>query len=117
MIVPHLGGVMPIYLERMNNQLAHALEDTGLRPGDVARLLYYDSVSHSSEVALHAACRSLGPDRLLLGSDYPALEYFEPYPRSTNYIRQSGPPPADIGAILAGNASNLFPPQTSSRRR
>jgi aminocarboxymuconate-semialdehyde decarboxylase len=108
MIVPHLGGVMPLYLERMNNQLGRAMPDAAMRPADVARLLYYDTVSHSSTVALHAACRSLGADRLLLGSDYPALEYFERYPQSVEYVRQSGLGAVDVDAILGGNAASLF---------
>jgi predicted TIM-barrel fold metal-dependent hydrolase len=109
MIVPHLGGILPLYLERMDNQLAHLIHDTDMRPREIAKLLYYDTVSHSSTVSLRAATESLGASRLLTGSDYPALEYFDGYQKSINYVREADLPPQHVDAILHTNAARLFP--------
>lgn len=108
MIVPHLGGVLPIYTERMNNQMSRTLPDLPMRPADIARKMWYDTVSHSSPSALRSACESLGADRLVTGSDYPFLEHFGGYADSINYVSSAGLSPEDAHAILHENAARLL---------
>ena len=68
-VVPHLGGVAPYLLQRLEDQCS---------PGSAARPLvdyfrerfYYDTCSFHPP-ALECARQSVGIERLLLGSDYP----------------------------------------------
>lgn len=107
-IVPHLGGTLPFLLARVDSLWSPAAEDT-LRaaPSILARRLWYDTVSHGSAPALRCACDVLGAGRLLLGSDYPYLQW-EKYQRAVTYIEDSGLPPAEAEAILDRNAVQLL---------
>jgi aminocarboxymuconate-semialdehyde decarboxylase len=107
-IVPHLGGALPIYLNRMDNQVAARFPGLPERPSETARRLWYDTVSHSSAVGLRSAWESFGVDRLVTGSDFPALEPFDGYKASIDYIRHCGLPDADVEQILHVNAPGLF---------
>jgi len=102
-VVPHLGGMIPMHLARLDNQGAqnHDLPE----PHSVtARRLYYDTVSHGSQAALLCAWKAFGADHLVAGSDYPVLMTFESYKRTFDYIRESDLPPEDIDKILNHNA-------------
>jgi aminocarboxymuconate-semialdehyde decarboxylase len=107
-VIPHLGGMLPIYMDRMDNQLGRALPDLPERPSDTARRLWYDTLVHGSGVALRSACESFGVDRLLTGSDYPAMQFFGGYKPSFDYIRHSGLADREVEQILHVNAPKLF---------
>jgi aminocarboxymuconate-semialdehyde decarboxylase len=108
MIIPHLGGVLPIFLQRMDNQMGLLFPELLERPSDTARRLWYDTVSHGSVPALRSAWESLGVDRLVPGSDYPVTEYHDGYKANIDYIRNAGLPEADVEQILHLNAPRLF---------
>ena len=107
-IVPHLGGMLPMLLERLDNQLPKVHPHLPEPPSITARRFWYDTVSHGSRTALRCAFEALGGQRLLPGSDYPLLLLHEPYERAFTYIEGSGIPPPDISKILHTNAQRLF---------
>jgi predicted TIM-barrel fold metal-dependent hydrolase len=120
-IISHLGGMVPVNLQRMDHQFpgspllgatpagqqaaAAALAEA---PSATARRLYYDTVGHGSHAALLAAWKSFGADRLVPGSDYPVLLASEPYGETFRYIRDAGLPDADVEKIVNQNAPALF---------
>jgi predicted TIM-barrel fold metal-dependent hydrolase len=106
-IVPHLGGTLPFLLARVDSLWTPGGSSTIQEaPSTLARRLWYDTVSHGSGAALRCACDVLGAGRLVLGSDYPYLQW-EKYQRAVTYIQDSGLPPADAEAILNRNAAAL----------
>jgi aminocarboxymuconate-semialdehyde decarboxylase len=107
-IVPHLGGVLPIYLNRMDNQVRARFPDLPERPSQTVRRLWYDTVSHGSAVGLRSAWEAFGVDRIVTGSDFPALQPFDGYVASIDYVRHCGLPEGDVEQILHVNAPRLF---------
>jgi 6-methylsalicylate decarboxylase len=107
-IVPHLGGMLPMLLERLDNQLPKVHADLAEPPSVTARRIWYDTVSHGSQAALRCACDAFGGERLLPGSDYPFLLLHEPYERAFTYVEASDLPPPDVTRILHTNAQRLF---------
>jgi predicted TIM-barrel fold metal-dependent hydrolase len=107
-IVPHLGGGIPMLLNRMDNQVAALNRELPEKPGLTARRFWYDTVSHGSHAALRCACEAFGPDRLVTGSDYPVLLAFESYDKTFSYIREAGLDDAAVEQILHRNARALF---------
>jgi 6-methylsalicylate decarboxylase len=115
-IVPHLGGPIPMLLQRLDNQMAQAHRDLPEPPSVTARRFYYDTVSHGSAAAIQCGWRAFGADHLVTGSDYPVLLDFEPYTRTFTYLRESDLPTDVVDQILNRTASDLFgallpPPQ------
>ncbi len=108
LIVPHLGGLLPLLLDRLDNQLPKAHPDLNELPSVSARRFYYDSVSHGSRAALRCACETLGSERLLPGSDYPFLLLHQSYGRAFTYVEACELPSVDAVRILHRNAQELF---------
>ncbi|MFJ8025725.1 amidohydrolase family protein [Streptomyces sp. NPDC096311] len=103
----HLGGALPVLLERWDH-LAHVeAPDAPVPPSQAARQMWYDTVAHGSQAALHAAVQAVGADRLVLGSDFP-YQAGEHYLDSVSYIERSGLAAQDTDRILAGNAEALL---------
>jgi 6-methylsalicylate decarboxylase len=107
-IVPHLGGALPMLLNRLDNQLALSAPGLPEKPGVTARRFYYDTVAHGSHAALRCAVEAFGYDRLLSGSDYPVLLPFESYADTIGYVRGAGLPEAAVQNILSTNAARVF---------
>jgi predicted TIM-barrel fold metal-dependent hydrolase len=107
-IVPHLGGILPMLLERLDNQLPKVHPDLREAPSITARRFWYDTVSHGSSAALRCACDALGSERLLPGSDYPFLLFHQPYKHAFTYIESASIPRLDAEHILHSNARSLF---------
>lgn len=107
-IVPHLGGLMPMLLHRLDNQLPEAYSDLLELPSVSAHRFWYDTVSHGSTMALTCARDAFGASRLVAGSDYPVLLPFEGYPRTFEYISGSGLQPDEAAKILCENALNVM---------
>ena len=106
-VIPHLGGGLAGMLDRLDNQLPLVIPGLAARPSEMARLFWYDSISHGSKAALRAAVEAFGASRLLPGSDFPVLLAFEPYAATFGYIRKTLAP-ADAEHILYRNADRLF---------
>ncbi|MUM19362.1 amidohydrolase [Mycobacterium sp. CBMA271] len=103
----HLGGALPMVLERVNRQVTeweatHCPE----APKDAARRIWYDTVGHDHTPALQAAVASLGADRLVYGSDFP-YQGGARYVSSATYIRE-GLSAEDALLILDRNGAELL---------
>ena len=107
-VIPHVGGIIPMLLERLDNQAPSQHPDLPERPSVTARRFYYDTVSHGSQAALLCAWKAFGADHLVAGSDYPVLLAFETYRQTFHYIRESGLPAEDVDKILNHNAQILL---------
>lgn len=107
-LIPHLGGNLPLYLERMDNQIGRAFGPLPELPSETVRRLWFDTAVHGSVPALVAACASLGSDRLVPGSDYPAMEHFERYSRSFDWISTDVLTARQVEQIRVHNPSDLF---------
>ena len=103
-VVPHLGGLIPMQLQRLDNQVPSQYPDLPERPSVTARRFYYDTVGHGSPAALLCAWKAFGADHLVAGSDYPVLLPFETYRQTFHYIREVGLPEADADKILHHNS-------------
>ena len=103
-IIPHLGGPIPMLLERLDNQFSMQQFDLPEPPSVTARRFYYDTVGHGSHAALTCAWRAFGADHILPGSDFPVLLAFESYERTFAWIREVDLPPADIIQMLEETA-------------
>jgi len=103
-VVPHLGGMISMQLNRLDNQAPRNYPDLPERPSVTARRFYYDTVGHGSHAALLCAWKGFGADRLVAGSDYPVLMAFETYKQTFHYVRECGLPEKDVDLILSHNA-------------
>jgi 6-methylsalicylate decarboxylase len=85
----HLGGALPMLLQRADDQYRWEAPDTPERPSTAARRMWYDTVGHGHVPALRCAIDSLGADRLLLGTDFP-YENQDTFVRAVHYINDPG---------------------------
>jgi 6-methylsalicylate decarboxylase len=107
-IIPHLGGSIPMLLNRLDNQISAANPDLREKPSVTASRFWYDTVSHGSYAALRCACEVFGAEHLVTGSDYPVLLAFESYAKTFCYIREAGLNEAAVEQILHHNARALL---------
>jgi predicted TIM-barrel fold metal-dependent hydrolase len=107
-IVPHLGGLIPMLLHRMDNQLSALYRDLPEKPSVTAKRFWYDTVGHGSSIALRCACDAFGANHLVTGSDYPVLLPFETYAQTFSYIGDVGLPTDAAEQILHRTAAELF---------
>src|ERR1700704_1099070 len=107
-VVPHLGGIIPMLLQRLDNQAPRQYPDLPGPPSVTPRRFYYDTVGHGSQAALLCAWKAFGADHLVAGSDYPVLMAFEPYRQNFHYIRESALPAGDVDKILHHNAQIIL---------
>jgi predicted TIM-barrel fold metal-dependent hydrolase len=107
-VIPHLGGPIPMLLERLDNQFSMRQYDLSEPPSVTARRFYYDTVAHGSQAALLCAWKAFGADHLLPGSDFPVLLSFETYERTFAWIRDADIPRADIEQILQRTAPSVL---------
>ncbi len=109
-IVPHMGGTIPFLMARID-------EATGrvARSADVAielpvsrhlRRLYYDTSNRNPE-ALRCAVATLGPEALVLGTDYP-YSLDEQLRKNVTYVDETVANPEITEGILGGTASALL---------
>jgi 6-methylsalicylate decarboxylase len=103
-VIPHLGGIIPMQLQRLDNQAPRQHPDLPERPSVTARRFYYDTVGHGSHAALLCAWKAFGAERLVAGSDYPVLMAFETYRQTFHYVRECGLPEKDADLILEHNS-------------
>lgn len=92
-IVPHLGGTLPFIYGRVRRHIAAAEQkwaDEGLVPADdtftgLSRLWWDTATRHVP--ALTCAVETLGPDRLVFGTDYPYTKTRAEYASRLAHIR------------------------------
>src|SRR5438874_9194056 len=107
-VIPHLGGLIPMQLQRLDNQVPRNYPDLPERPSVTARRFYYDTVGHGSPAALLCAWKAFGADQIVAGSDYPVLMAFETYRQTFHYVRECGLPTEDADKILNHNAQRVL---------
>jgi predicted TIM-barrel fold metal-dependent hydrolase len=107
-VVPHFGGLIPMQLNRLDNQMPAQHPDLPEKPSVTARRLYYDTVGHGSQAALSCAYKAFGAEHLVTGSDYPFLMDYESYTRTFAYITESDLPAADIDLIMNRSAATIL---------
>ena len=105
-IVPHLGGMLPLILERLDAHAHIFMPPDSERPSVTLRRLWYDTVGHGSIAALRCACAGFGAEHLVLGSDYP-YQLHEQYKRAVTYA-QDALSKDDADRILDRNAAELL---------
>jgi len=103
----HLGGALPMLLQRMDNQLPWEAPETPEKASAAARRMWYDTVGYGHPPALRCAVDSFGADRLVLGTDFP-YETGAVFERAVSYITTSGLAPGDADRVLSVNAEALF---------
>ena len=107
-VIPHFGGLIPMQLNRLDNQLTAQHPNLPEKPSVTARRLYYDTVGHGSQAALTCAYKAFGTEHLVTGSDYPFLMDYESYARTFAYITESDLPASDIDHILHRSAATIL---------
>jgi 6-methylsalicylate decarboxylase len=103
----HLGGALPMLLQRADDQYSWEAPDTPEPPSVAARRMWYDTVGHGWVPALRCAIDSFGADRLLLGTDFP-YEDGDVFVRAVDYIDDPQVDASAARAILDQNASALL---------
>ncbi len=103
----HLGGALPMLLQRADDQYKWEYPQTPERPSAAARRMWYDTVGHGHIPALRCAVESFGADRLVLGTDFP-YETGDIFVRAVDYVSASGIPADQAEAILERNAMDLL---------
>jgi 6-methylsalicylate decarboxylase len=103
----HLGGALPMLLQRADDQYSWEAPDTPEPPSVAARRMWYDTVGHGHVPALRCAIDSLGADRLLVGTDFP-YENGDVFVRAVDYIYDSQIDTIAARAILDQNAATLL---------
>ena len=103
----HLGGALPMLLQRADDQYRWEAPGTPEQPSMAARRMWYDTVGHGHIPALRCAIDSFGADRLLLGTDFP-YENGDIFVRAVDYINDPQIDTSAARAILDQNASALL---------
>ena len=103
----HLGGALPMVLQRADDQYRWEAPDTPEPPSVSARRMWYDTVGHGHVPALRCAIDSFGADRLLLGTDFP-YENGDMFVRAVDYINDPQIAAGAARAILDQNAGVLL---------
>jgi len=106
-VVPHLGGALPLLMQRLDNQYPWEAPETPELPSIAAKRMWYDTIGHGHVPALRCAVESLGADRLLLGTDFPAL-HDDLFRRVIAYVSEVGLSPEELEGVLGGTARELF---------
>jgi aminocarboxymuconate-semialdehyde decarboxylase len=107
-ILGHLGGAVPYLFERLDNgwrDFAECRAKIDELPSVYLRRLYYDTVSFSAP-SLGLALAQVGPERLVMGSDYPHL--LGSIERSVSSIDGLDIAADKKEAIFAGNARRIL---------
>ncbi|GAB7110277.1 amidohydrolase family protein [Streptomyces phaeofaciens JCM 4814] len=106
-IAAHGGGYLPTHIGRSDHAWS-ARSDAGAGcahpPSSYLRRLYFDSLVHDPH-GLRELIRVAGPDRVLLGSDFPFDMGTED---PVGALRAARLPDADFHAVRGGNAAALL---------
>ncbi|MBA2950163.1 amidohydrolase family protein [Streptomyces himalayensis] len=106
LIAAHGGGYLPTHIGRSDHawRARPDARDCAREPSTYLKQLYFDSLVHDPHV-LRELLRAAGPQRVLLGSDFP-------FDMSTDdplgALRAAGLPDADFHAVRGANAAALL---------
>ncbi len=106
-VLPHGGGALPALWGRLQHGQGVRPETKGKAKhpfGEYLRRFHYDSITHSPDL-LRTLVALVGPDRVMLGSDYC---FDMGYERPREIISRIGLGRADQDKILSGNAARLL---------
>jgi aminocarboxymuconate-semialdehyde decarboxylase len=110
-IIPHLGGTMALFLQRMDNvaerQGWREQHGPDVMPSDLARRFWFDTVNEQHS-ALRCACETFGVERIMLGTDWPMLPP-EKLKHFVDYVSEALPA-ADAELVFESNAMALLVP-------
>ncbi len=109
LILGHLGGTLPYLLQRLDNGYrAYPEIREGLPhpPSHYLRRVFYDTVSFSVP-SLRCALEAVGPDQIVLGTDYPHV--IGDVAAALATIRALGLPEHAAAGILGETAVRIFP--------
>jgi 6-methylsalicylate decarboxylase len=108
-IIPHLGGTMALFLQRLDNvaerQGWREQHGPDVMPSDLARRFWFDTVSEQHS-ALRCACETFGVQRIMLGTDWPMLPP-DKLKHFVDYVSEALPA-ADADMILDRTAAALL---------
>jgi aminocarboxymuconate-semialdehyde decarboxylase len=93
-IVPHFGGTLPVIYPRVARR----------GKADLLRKLYYDTANGYGP-ALRCACEALGPEHLMLGTDFP---YIGSIKQNVDYVLDAGLSPDVEAQILERTAVDVL---------
>ena len=105
-ITSHLGGGLPVILQRLDRQQLWESPQTPEPPSTGARRLWFDTVAHGDRDVLALAAKKFGPERLLLGSDFP-YQSGAAFLEASSFINETFAPET-AAKVLSGNAAELF---------
>ncbi|MFI6320190.1 amidohydrolase family protein [Nonomuraea sp. NPDC050556] len=105
-IISHLGGALPMLLQRADNQYQWESPETQEQPSLAVRRMWFDTVSHGHVPAIRAAAESFGADRLVLGTDFP-YQSGDLLRRAVTSI-EDALSPDEADAVLDRNAKELL---------
>lgn len=106
LIAAHGGGYLPTHIGRSDHAWRARPDARGCsrRPSSYLRQLYFDSLVHDPHV-LRELLRAAGPERVLLGSDFPFdMGADDPL----DALRAADLPDADFHSVRGGNAAALL---------
>jgi aminocarboxymuconate-semialdehyde decarboxylase len=106
-VLPHGGGALPLLIGRIEHgwRVRPECKHLARSPRDYLRRFHYDTITHSAE-ALTYLIDLVGPDRVLLGSDYCFdMGYQEPVDVVNSHQSLT---PQDRSSILISNAARLL---------
>lgn len=113
-VLAHGGGAILSLRGRLRH--AHSFQPQarsrlGESPAESLRRFHYDTVVHDRDL-LRALVRTVGADRVVLGSDHP-FDMGDLRPSDT--VRSAGLDPVDEAAVLGGNAARLLGSAVAAR--
>jgi len=108
LILAHLGGTIPYLIDRLDfcyQAYPECRVNIPNPPSEYLKLAYFDSVCFHKP-SLMCALAFAGPDRVLLGSDYPHV--IGDMRRAVDSIRDLDIPQEDKAKICGGNVAKLL---------
>jgi len=106
LIAAHGGGYLPTHIGRSDHawRARPDAQSCSREPSSYLRQLYFDSLVHDPHV-LRELLRAAGPERVLLGSDFPFdMGTDDPL----DALRAAGLPDADFHSVRGANAAALL---------
>ncbi|MGW1811058.1 amidohydrolase family protein [Streptomyces sp. NPDC002078] len=106
LIAAHAGGYLPTHIGRSDHAWGARPDARGCErePSSYLKQLYFDSLAHDPQV-LRELLRAVGPERVLLGSDFP-FDMGTDDPLGA--LRAADLPDTDFHSVRGGNAAALL---------
>lgn len=106
LLAAHGGGYLPTYIGRSDHAWHNRPDARGCQapPSTYLRRLWYDALVYTPQALRHLV-EAVGPEQVMLGSDYPFDMGVED---GVARIRESGLRDEDVARLLYLNAIELF---------